>query len=160
MRSGDRDQLGQQPVGRTGQAEIDHLGAVIDRVVQRLGQAQAVAEGGRGRGDLIGLPAGAQRHQTRARRNARDADAVAGLGRDDAGHTGAVPLSGAGTADNEVLVGDELAREVRMVQLDAAVDDRHHHPPAGGHPVQVRQPPGRRGRLHGVQRIALGGVGG
>ena len=47
------------------------------------------------------------------------------------------------TAD-EVLVGDELAGEIGMAHLDAAVDHGHDDTLAGGDAVQVREAPGAR----------------
>ena len=82
--------------GGPAQAEVDHLGVVADGEVERLGEAEAVADGGaRLAGGGRVLPAGPQRHQPRARRDAGDADAVACAGGDDAGDAGAV-LFGAG----------------------------------------------------------------
>lgn len=152
---GHGDQGGEQAVLRAGQAEIDHLGAMVDREVQRLGQAEAVAQGGRGGRAVVDLPAGAQGHQPGARRDAGDAQAVAGLGRDHPGDAGAVPFGRARAVGHEILVGDELARQIGMVDLDPAVDDRDLDALAGGDLVQVGQPPGRGGRLRREQRVVL-----
>ena len=144
------DQGAEQPVGRSAEAQIDHLGSMVDREAEGHREAQAVAQGIRRAGVL---PAGAQGHQPRARSDADHAFVVVAYGGDDAGDAGAVALGLAGTVGQEIAADLDLADEVGMAQIDAAVDHRDLHVAAGGDLMQVGDPPGPRRRLQAVERI-------
>jgi hypothetical protein len=68
------------------------------------------------------------RHDLRARRDARDAHAVALVRRDDSGDVGAVALAvlRVVVTAHQVAALREPALEVRMTGLDPRVDHRHH----------------------------------
>ena len=116
------EELTKQAVIRTGKAEIDHVGVVLDREVDRFRQAQRVANGRR-RGGRLDLPAGAQPQQPCAGRHSGDTHAIVGLCGDDSRDFGAVLLDRKRLTGDEVAVDQQLAGKVRVHRFDAAVDD-------------------------------------
>src|SRR4051812_24221095 len=82
-------QFAQEPVVGAAEAEIDHVGLLIDREIQRLGQAEAIAHRRRTRPRLR-LPTCAEAKQTRAWGHPRDSDAIVFPRRDHASDTGAM----------------------------------------------------------------------
>ena len=146
------EQRAEQPIGRTANAQVDDLRMPVERGLKRPGQRQRVAHGDTGRA----LAAAAQYQQPRRRRHADNAHAVAGPRDDDAGDGGAMPFSRIRVLRHRVLHRIELTAQIRMFDLDAAVDLRNEHATPGGESVQAMQLPGARGRLQTVERIAVG----
>ena len=60
-----------------------------------------------------------------------------------------------GLPGDEIAVDEHLARKVRMVGLDAAVDDCDGRAAAGRDPVEVGEVPLRGRRLGGVERVVV-----
>ncbi|CAM5211309.1 hypothetical protein BTHI11S_03555 [Bosea thiooxidans] len=105
--------LGQQAVLRTGEAEIDHLGALLDDPFQR-------------RQDLEGLAVGGGR--LRAAEGAGDdqpggrGDALQLAMRDDGGrHRGTMRMRGRLTVHG-VEIGEDRAADLRMLHVHAGID--------------------------------------
>src|SRR6185437_1621118 len=96
------DQSAQKPIVGSAEAEIDHVGLLRDRKVERLGEAESVADRRSCRPAL--LPAGAQAEQPGIRSDARDADPVAALGGNDSGDRGPVLLRHLRLSDDEIAV--------------------------------------------------------
>ena len=107
----------------------------------------------RQRGVRRRLPTGAQGQHARLRRYADDADAVVGARRDDAGDAGAVRFGERRPAIDEVGSQSDLAEQVGMLLVDAAVDDGDTHAASGRDLVKLGQMPSARRRLHRIQRV-------
>src|SRR3954447_23595735 len=91
-------QLGEQPVFGAAEAEIDDVRVLLDCEVDRLGQAQSVADRG---GPL--LPASAKAEQARAGRDSGNANSVISFGCDNPRDSGPMLL------DRDSSSGDEVA---------------------------------------------------
>ena len=109
----------EQRILRAGEAQIDDLRRLLQREGQRLRERERAAHRLR-----LRRPARAQREQLHVRRDADDADAVAGARRDDPRDGRAVLLAAARRRVNdEVLRVRDAPRQLRMTDVDARVDD-------------------------------------
>ncbi len=124
---------------------------MVDGEIERLGQAQTVAQGD---GRIVGLAAGAQAHQPRLRRHADNTLAVAADRGDDPGDAGAVDFRRRHGTRREVLAEADLAHQIRMIDLYGGIDDRHADIATGGDEVKRIELPFAGVGLHAVKRIA------
>lgn len=148
------EQHRQQAIGRAAKTHVDDGRALVDRMMQRLGEAEAVADGGT---LAIGLPAGAQARDTSSGGDTGDADPIVGPGGDDAGDFGAVALGGERAPRDEVHIGSDLSGKVWMARIDTAVDNRDRDAAPCRQPMHGVQPPEGPGRLGGIERIVMRG---
>ena len=97
-----RDQRFEQRIARADQTQVDDLRLGGQRIGERLRDGEGIAAAGGVRGSL---PAGLVGQELDVRRDADDADAVVGRGRDEARHLRAVAIA----AERDLVVVDEIA---------------------------------------------------
>ncbi len=122
---------------------------MVDRELERLGEAQRVAHGCGG----ALLPAGTQAHQPSLRRDADD-PAIALARRNHASDRGAMLFGRIAVAADEIFRQRNLAVEIGMRGVDPAVDHRDADPAPGRDVMERTQMPLHGRRLGRRERIA------
>lgn len=128
------NELSKQEIVGPAEAEIDNLGLFLDREIQRFRQAEAVANR-LPRHTPLDLPTGAEPKEPGAGSDSGNPDPIIRFGGDNARDASAVLLVRRRLVGDEVAIDEELAGEVRVLGLDAAVDNRDFDPATGGNPV-------------------------
>ncbi len=158
--------LGVRGVGVVAEGEVDDVGAVVGGPADAVGEGVAAGGAGLGAGGVAVLQDHPDGQDLRLGGDAQDAVGAAGsvaVPGDDAGHGGAVPAPGAvaglGAEADHVLGGQDVAGEVRVVGLDAGVQDGDGDAAAlRGLPGLV-QVEGGQGPLLGADAVGVGGGG-
>ncbi len=146
-------------LGVVAEGEVDDVGAVVGGPADALGEGVSPGTAGLGAGGIAVLQDDADGEDPGLGGDAHDTVAVVGavsVPGDDACHRGAVPgpgaVAAAGSEADHVLAFEDVADEVRVVVLDAGVED------GDGDARALGGLPGLLG-VHGVQGPLLGANG-
>ena len=119
------NQVAEQGIIGTGETQVDHLSVRVECRRERARQRKRIAA----RGVRIGvrLPTGFEYQEPRVRRDADDALAIVGDGGDHAGHFSAMPIAPKlrVIGIDEVDRGGNAGAQIRMLGIDARIDDRN-----------------------------------